>query len=697
MHIRSIRIENFRAIRLLELENLPDAIVVAGPNGCGKSSLFDAIRLLKSAYGQYNPSEYQSFFQEFQINVQKLSQEGHRFFHDPTQPIGIKAEFVLSDSERSYLDKNARNLFLQILWGQAQGNFGHPLSPGPLIIDPTTRRTQEPVIEARVNELLEVFQQALREQTHTAELTMHPGGEPYSKESPVVELVFRLYEPKYLGVIEYYGPNRNYVREQLGGINLQISDSAQQHKQHALYNTENKYRNVKTEMAQSYIRQVLAKEAGVQLPEGSDFNETLNELFEVFFPGKEFLGPIPTATGGLSFPVRLENGREHDIDELSSGEKEVLLGYLRLRSNAPQNSIILLDEPELHLNPRLTRGLPRFYQKHVGAASGNQLWLITHSDTLLREAVEEPAYAVYHMQPAYATDFGSNQAIPVSASAEVERVLIALVGDLATYSPRSKVVILEGGGESEFDVHLIEQLFPSFAERVNLISGGSKHGVKALQVLLDKAAMDGKLDARFFSIVDKDYDGPELVSVSRQYSWNVYHIENYLLEPKYIREVLNGLQLGRTKVSEKEIEDKLRECAEETVDGLVKIRLNQWVHNYLIRCIDTGFKPNLGLVDGFREAAERSFNKMNRVLDENLSKDEINKQKEQIQTELTTALESSQWQAVFRGRDILNRFVGRYVTGTSYECFRNLVVNRMREVGHQPLGMKDVIEAILAG
>jgi AAA15 family ATPase/GTPase len=80
MHIRSVYIKNFRAIRQLELTDLPNAIVVAGPNGCGKSSFFDAIRLLKSAYGQYNPNEYQSFFQEFQINVQRLNQEGHRFF-----------------------------------------------------------------------------------------------------------------------------------------------------------------------------------------------------------------------------------------------------------------------------------------------------------------------------------------------------------------------------------------------------------------------------------------------------------------------------------------------------------------------------------------------------------------------------------------------------------------------------------------
>jgi ABC-type oligopeptide transport system ATPase subunit len=695
MRIRKIRIENFRAIRLLELDNLPDAIVVAGPNGCGKSSLFDAIRLLKSAYGQYNPNEYQSFFQEFQIDVQKLSQEAHRVFHDPSKPLNIKVEFELASSEREYLQQNAYNLFLNILWGQIQGVSQGPML-GALIINPSTRRAHSAAVEEHASKLFEAFQNALKAQRHVAELRMEPGGEPFAEESPVVELIFSLYQPKSLGVVEYHGPSRNYVREQIGGINLHISDSSQQHKQHALYNTENKYRNIKTEMAQSYICEILAKEAGAPVPEGRNLNETLNELFKVFFPGKKFLGPIPTETGKLSFPVRLENGREHDIDELSSGEKEVLLGYLRLSSNAPKNSIILLDEPELHLNPRLTKGLPRFYQKHLGKILENQLWLTTHSDALLREALEEPAYAVFHMQPAYAVDTGLNQASLISASAEVERVLIDLVGDLATYSPRSKVVILEGGGKSKFDVHVVELLFPLFAERVNLVPGGNKYGVKALQALLNEAAEHGKLDARFYSVVDKDYDEPEIVSAERQYSWDVYHIENYLLEQNFIREVMNGLKLGGANLTEQEIEDKLRECAEETVDSLVKIQLNQWVHSHLIKCINTGFSPELDLVDGFREAAERSSKKTTEILIKELTKDKINIQKEQIQTELITALDNGKWKIVYRGRDILNRFVGRHVTEVNYEGFRNLIIDRMVKVEYQPPGMKVIIESILS-
>src|SRR5205823_3002152 len=149
--------------------------------------------------------------------------------------------------------------------------------------------------------------------------------------------------------------------------------------------------------------------------------------------------------GGLEFPVRLASGETHDIDDLSSGEKEILYGYLKLKNSVPPGSVILLDEPELHLNPSLLQGFTDFYYRHLGVDQGNQLWLVTHSDTLLRQAVGNANYRVYQMVPATAMDSGlDNQAAEVLADDDVERVTIDLVGDLASYRPHGKVVVLEG-------------------------------------------------------------------------------------------------------------------------------------------------------------------------------------------------------------------------------------------------------------
>jgi len=78
------------------------------------------------------------------------------------------------------------------------------------------------------------------------------------------------------------------------------------------------------------------------------------------------------------------------------------------------------------------------------------------------------------MVPATAQEIGANQSVAVIADDDVERVMISLVGDLASYRPHGKVVILEGKAEHGFDVTMVKRLFPDFARRVNLISGGHK-------------------------------------------------------------------------------------------------------------------------------------------------------------------------------------------------------------------------------
>ena len=47
MHIRRLKLKNWRNFKLGEINNLPETVYILGPNASGKSNLLDAVRFLR--------------------------------------------------------------------------------------------------------------------------------------------------------------------------------------------------------------------------------------------------------------------------------------------------------------------------------------------------------------------------------------------------------------------------------------------------------------------------------------------------------------------------------------------------------------------------------------------------------------------------------------------------------------------------
>lgn len=693
MQFRRLAIRNLRAVDAFEIDDLKDFVVIAGQNGSGKSCVFDAIRLLKSIYGGYAIDEHMQWFGELGVNVQDR-RALERLFRQPTMPITVSGDIELADSEVSFLNEHAEELALPIAWQRITGQRIDQWTFNQMALATQMAQYKEPV-QAMAKQVAEAARGSLASRTLTLALQIEAGGAVEITPSIVAELAFQTYRPESLGVIEYHSASRSYSRQELGGINLDARSFADQRRQQTLYNWQSKYQNVKTELASSYLRSLIATQADGE-PEGEDLNSTLQELFQTFFPDKEYLGVRPLAGGSLEFPVRLSNGRTHDIDDLSSGEKEILYGYLRLRNSTPRNSVVLLDEPELHLNPSLLQGFTDFYYRHLGIAQGNQLWLVTHSDTLLRQAVGNSNYRVYHMTPATAAGFNTNQAAEVLLENDVERVTVDLVGDLASYRPHAKVVVFEGEGIDGFDVTMVRRLFPDFARRVNLVSGGNKQRVKNLYEVLHRSAEQLGIQNRFFAVVDKDASPfPEISMAGHEYAWDVYHIENYLLNSDAIRGAT--IALRGSSACPADIEDALRLCAAELVDRLVLERLQKEINAALVNAISIGASPDSNdLVRDLMPSIEGSKVRLNEVVDLYSAADHLADRDREVRETLRESLDDGSWLAEFPGRLILNRYVNGFVSGVSYEAFRNLVLDRMAEAADQPDGMQSVLSDISA-
>nr|WP_082409933.1 AAA family ATPase [Methylomonas koyamae] len=385
----------------------------------------------------------------------------------------------------------------------------------------------------------------------------------------------------------------------------------------------------------------------------------------------------------------------HDLDELSAGEKEILYGYLRIRSSAPKNSIILLDEPELHLNPRLIRNLPEFYRRHLGEALNNQLWLVTHSDALLREAVGKPGFSVFHMFPC-GINGGRGQLRQLSASEDLDLAMADLVGDLAAYRPDGTAILFEGGGDTDFDQSIVARLFPNELAGVNLLSGSNKTKVEALHDVLNRAYTKGDLPIRFFAITDGDSEAsaPPPSGV-RRFRWDVYHIENYLLEPRYVVEAVNIIDPSSRMDIETGLE-ALRSAARTVVFKALRQRMCDYVNSKIVNCIDIKFDPAAEEIARYtNEAAERSLSKVETVVKEQLTQKALFEKQTEWKSEIEAAFGDGSWKKILPGREILKAFVSQQRLSISYEILRNLIVSRMVDSGFQPEGMKRVILKIV--
>ena len=95
-------------------------------------------------------------------------------------------------------------------------------------------------------------------------------------------------------------------------------------------------------------------------------------------------------------------------------------------------------------------------------------------------------------------------------------------------------------------------------------------------------------------------------------------------------------------------------------------------------------------------AVAQSIRQVNVVADAELSVDTIGEQVRKERAFLNDSLGTEDWRKHFRGRDILRKFAGKYGRGTRYEHFRNLIISRMMSAGHQPPGMKTVLEQIIS-
>ncbi len=145
-------------------------------------------------------------------------------------------------------------------------------------------------------------------------------------------------------------------------------------------------------MNENIIRQRLAQwqtfhdrlKSGLYMlrPGQRDFFSDLDSTYQKIFPGRSLAGIIPNMDEPMSDPGFFleETNQQYELSELSGGERAVfpiLMDFALLNIN---QSVILIDELELHLHPPLQQAFLRAIQN---LGRDNQVILTTHSQSVV--------------------------------------------------------------------------------------------------------------------------------------------------------------------------------------------------------------------------------------------------------------------------------------------------------------------------
>lgn len=188
------------------------------------------------------------------------------------------------------------------------------------------------------------------------------------------------------------------------------------------------------------------------------------KAFNDFFDTLTFNG-VDETSGDEKRVSFSKNGHSIKIDDLSTGEKQIVFRGAQLLKNSKSinNGVVLIDEPELSMHPKWQERIFDYY-RGLFTTNGNQtaqIFFATHSENVIRAAVKDPNVLVIILADANGTITANKineRVLPSVTAAEINYLAfgvksidyhIALYGDFQSQTGKSRI--------EEADTHLAMQ------------------------------------------------------------------------------------------------------------------------------------------------------------------------------------------------------------------------------------------------
>ncbi len=346
MRVNKIKLDRFKRFRNLEINfesivGLPDVFLLVGDNGSGKTTILQAIAATLGTATKQISSPVELEWPGFVTDGLSAS---HRGFSE------VQLDMHFGDEELEATKK-----FYNLSDYSTQDN------------------ATEPSDEIKVRLIWKTSPDA------RYPVSTHPHGASY---------FFQFQGRRYAYNLLYNRNALDNMFEQIGGVfwyteqrtSFSLAPFAPEGGTH---NGKSPIKQVNDEES---MRSLITKWFAFARDDRNGKLEKFNKYYGRLFPGRK-LSRIVDAYGASNPPIYFDDGlHEYDISELSGGERALMPLLLDFVEWGIHNSVILIDELELHLHPPLQQSLLTLLPD---LGRNNQFIITTHSDSVANLVPEE--------------------------------------------------------------------------------------------------------------------------------------------------------------------------------------------------------------------------------------------------------------------------------------------------------------------
>lgn len=380
--------------------------------------------------------------------------------------------------------------------------------------------------------------------------------------------------------------------------------------------------------------------------------EKYKNIFSSLLPGKILLDIDPASPREFQYQDSI--GTILSFNSLSSGEQEVVKVLFDVARKDIKDSVIIVDEPELHLHPTLTFKLIETL-KTVGDHT-NQFIFLTHSADLI-----STYYSTGNVYFIDSEQGGSNQAHKLSDLNHSHKEIVDLIGEnLGLFAVGKKLVFVEGE-DSSIDRLVYHSIAQKYLPDAKIIPVGSVENLITLNAF-EEQIRNSIFGIDLYMIRDKDGLSPAQITSLEQSGkikcLNRRHIENYFLDADILFKVAVKLYLTTTKteITQQYIDEQLKNIA----SGQVKLNLLQNTkehisinHNFNIPTVKS---LDSKIIDDVINEFSSETNDVLNKLASDLSGANLKSWMEIEKKRLEDSLTNDSWKNEFRGKNIFSKF-----------------------------------------